>query len=95
MRGEDKENEPVHYDSRVDKFNKRMELVQTQWDKGDTSVLPAEVKNLSMYEFWWKYSMWKGRLKRATRGVCLMVTPAYSADCAFPFHQCWFRFRRS
>ena len=37
---------------------------------------------MSLYEFWWKYSVWKGRLKRATRGVCLMVTPCYSADCA-------------
>ena len=37
---------------------------------------------MSLYEFWWKYAVYKGRVKRSTRPVCIMVTPCFSADCA-------------
>ena len=82
-RGADKEDEPVHYDSRVDKFNKRLQLVQRQIDVcKDRSITVEEIKNVSLYEFWWKYVVYKGRVRRSARPVCLMVTPCFSADCA-------------
>merc|ERR1712080_730924 len=80
LRGEDKEDVPVHYDSRVDKFNKRLELVRLQQGKGDESVSLKEVRNVSLFEFWWKYSVCKGRVRRSMRPVCLMVTPCFGAD---------------
>lgn len=81
-RGADKEDEPVHYDSRVDKFNKRLQLVRRQRDLRDDSITEEEVRNVSLYEFWWKYAVYKGRVRRSARPVCLMVTPCFSADCA-------------
>ena len=44
------EDEPVHYDSRVEKFNKRLQLVRQQRAKGDMSVT-EEVQHVSLYEF--------------------------------------------
>jgi hypothetical protein len=82
------DDEPVHYDSRVDKFNKRLQLVRQQLVDGIQDVTEAEVQNVSLYEFWWKYTVFRGRVKRATRPVCLMVTPCYSADCANVEHSC-------
>ena len=82
LHGPDKDDTPVHYDSRVDKFDKRRKLVQDQLARGDDSIKPEEVKHLSLFEFWWKYSVYKGRVRRSTRPVCLMVTPCFSADCA-------------
>ena len=76
------DNEPVHHDSRVDRFNKRLQLVRKQRGARYLEVSEAEVRDLSLYEFWWKYTVYKGRVKRSTRPVCLMVTPCYSADCA-------------
>ena len=76
------EDEPVHWDSRVDKFNKRLQLVRRQLAKGDDSVQEKHVRDLSLYEFWWKYAVYKGRVKPCTRPVCIMVTPCFSADCA-------------
>ena len=90
-------DEPVHWDSKVDKFNKRRQLVRKQFesDPKECAKWEREVRDVSLYEFWWKYNVWKGRLKRATRGVCLMVTPAYSADCANVEHACHENYARS
>ena len=82
------ENEPVHYDSKVDKFNKRLQLVKKQIQAGIEDVSEAELQHVSLYEFWWKYFVDRGRVKRSTRPVCLMVTPSYSADCANVEHAC-------
>ena len=76
------DHEPVHHDSRVGKFNKRLQLVRKQRHAGHLEVSEAEVRDLSLYEFWWKYTVYQGRVKRSPRPVCLMVTPCYSADCA-------------
>ena len=64
------------------KFDKRKRLVQDQRDRGDETVQLTDVQNLSLYEFWWKYNVYKGKVQLSTRPVCLMVTPAFSADCA-------------
>ena len=87
LKGKD-ENTPVHYDSRVDRFNKRLQLVRQQLDRGVTDVTEDDVRHVSLYEFWWKFSVYRGRVRKATRPVCLMVTPSYSADCACVEHVC-------
>ena len=45
-----------------------------------------EIRDVSLYEFWWKYSVYKGRVRKSTRPVCIMVTPCFSADCANVAH---------
>ena len=72
----------VHHDSKIDKFDKRLEIVEKQRARGDLSIAVEEVRNVSMYEFWWKFRMERGKLLRSTKPVCLMVTPSFSADCA-------------
>ena len=74
----------VHWDSRVDKFNKRLELVRACYKDRPTELRDweAEVKEVSLYEFFWKYNVFKGSVKRCARPVALMVTPSFSADCA-------------
>jgi len=81
---------PVHQDSRVDKFNKRLQIVRNQF-KDDPALMrrwEKEVRDVSLYEFWWKYDLFRGTLRRVGRAVCLMVTPSYSADCANVAHAC-------
>ena len=82
--------QPVHWDSKVDKFNKRRQLVRKQFkdDPGECAKWEREVRDVSLYEFWWKYTVYQGRVKRSPRPVCLMVTPCYSADCANAEHPC-------
>ena len=75
-------DEPVHYDSKVDKFNKRLQLVRKQRASGVEDVTEQELRDLSLYEFWWKYTVDRVRVRRVPRTSCLMVTPSFSADCA-------------
>ena len=80
---QDKEDdELVHYDSKIDKFNMRLSLVRKQREDGDLSIAEAEVRDVSLYEFYWKFFVRRGKVRRSTRSVCIMVTPAYGADCA-------------
>ena len=76
------DEEPVHEDSKIDKFDKRLVIVRRQRERGDLSISEAEVRDVSLYEFWWKFFVDKGRLRRSTRSACIMVTPCYGADCA-------------
>ncbi len=72
----------------------RLQLVRAQRAKGDPTVTEEEVRDVSLFEFWWKYAVYKGRVRRATRPVCLMVTPCFSADCAnveHPIHESYAR----
>ena len=75
-------SEPVHYDSRVDKFNKRLQFVRRQFKGEELKKWEGEIRDVSLLEFYWKYCFYCGKLKRPASEVCLMVTPAYSADCA-------------
>ena len=80
---------PMHWDSRVDKFNQRFQILRKQF-AGKPVELEAwlrEIRDVSLYEFWWKYSCYKGVLKRAVRSVAIMVTPSFSADCANVEHK--------
>jgi len=43
------------------------------------------VRDTSMYEFYWKYSINRGRLK-TTQDVCIMVTPSMPASAASVLH---------
>ena len=72
----------VHHDSKIDKFDKRLEIVEKQRARGDLSIAVEEVRDVSLYEFWWKFHLQKGKMLRSTRPPCLMVTPSFSADCA-------------
>ena len=81
LRDKDDE-EPVHYDSKIDKFNMRLALVRKQREDGDLSIAEAEVRDVSLFEFYWKFFVRRGKVCRSTRSVCIMVTPAYGADCA-------------
>jgi hypothetical protein len=49
---------PVHYDSRVDRFDQRLKLVRKQSKDvpGDAGEhFEWEVRDVSFFEFWWKY----------------------------------------
>ena len=84
---EQDDDQPINYDSRVDKFDKRLELVRKQ-NKGlkNPVVTEEEIRDLSLYEFYWKYYVWRGKVRRWTRPVALVVTPSISADCANVTH---------
>ena len=82
------DEEPVHYDSKVDKFNKRLQLIRRQRSHGDEVITEEELRDLSPYEFFWKYNVFQGRIKRSVQSVCLMVTPSFSADCPSVEHAC-------
>eukprot|EP00959_Pyramimonas_sp_CCMP1952_P368280 7714473-Pyramimonas_sp.AAC.1 len=41
------EDEPVHWDSKVDKFDKRLEFVRRQRARGDLSITEEEVRDVS------------------------------------------------
>ena len=78
-------DEPVTYKSRVDLFDERLKLLREQAQRrkqSATDILEEEIKNVSFYEFFWKYYVSRGIIKRCTTDVCLMVTPTLSADCA-------------
>ena len=47
-----REDEPVHYDSKVDKFNKRLQIVRHQRSQGYEEVSEVEIRDVSLYEFW-------------------------------------------
>ncbi len=81
------DDEDVREDSKVDKFNKRLALVRKQ-NIGNkrVDVTEAELRDLSFYEFYWKYFMKQNKIYRSTRPVALMVTPCMSADTANVTH---------
>ena len=84
------DNAPVTWDSKVDKFDKRLSLVRRQFWK-ETQVKPRtnwelETRDVSLYEFYSKYYLEKSRICRPSRLVALMVTPGLSADCACVAH---------
>ena len=75
---------PVHWDSKVDKFNKRLQALRKVYKKDVVALtrLEKEVRHISLFEFYWKYVIFRGKISHASRPVCLMVTPCHSADSA-------------
>ena len=75
---------PVHYDSKLDKFDQRRQIFFRQYsqDPEKLSTVLDAVKNVSLHEFWWKYAFYRGKFVDVKKTPALMVTPSYSADCA-------------
>lgn len=78
---------PLTWDSKVDKFDKRLTLFRKQIasqragrGNGPDVVVEAELQSMSLFEFNFKYYYGKGNRLFRTGGVCLMVTPSFSAD---------------
>ena len=69
------------WDSKLDKFDKRKELVLKLLGKPG-AVRLDEVEHTSLYEFWWKFGQVRGKLVRNHGSFVLIVTPSLSADCA-------------
>ncbi len=67
---------------RHDKFNKRLQFVRRQCTGEELKQWEGGIRDVSLFEFYWNYCFYRGKLKRSPSEVCLMVTPAYSADCA-------------
>ena len=76
------------WDSKVDKFDKRLEIMNHHTAKGRSamSAMADELRHMSLYEFCWKFYVYRGKLCRSVKPVCIMVTPAFSADCANVMH---------
>ena len=79
----------MHWDSRVDKFNQRLQLIRKQCKQKPSELVQweRELRDVSLYEFCWKYSVYRGVIKRSARSVAIMVTPSFSADCANVDHK--------
>jgi len=78
---------PIAWDSRVDLFDDRRAHLVAMHKKGHArDIEEAELKDLSLYEFYWKFRMHGLRILHAGKTVCLMPTPGISADCANVAH---------
>ena len=80
---EQDQDQPISYDSKVDKFDRRLETLRKQ-NRGlrDPAITEAEIRDVSLYEFYWKFMHARGQLAKAPGTAVLMVTPAFSADSA-------------
>ena len=78
------------HDSKVDHFDKRLALLRMAFVKhpDDPELKELEKQNrcVSMYEFYWKNYVTRNRIKASDRDGCILVTPAYSSDCANVTH---------
>ena len=88
---------PVAWDSKVDKFDKRLALVRAQFARARAGICEqweADVRDVSLYEFYYKYNVSRNRLYLSKAAAAIMVTPSISADCAnveHPRHAHWAR----
>ena len=80
----------VVWESRIDKFDRRLELVRLSWVRrlaDDCLELEAAIRDVSLYEFYDKYVFKGRRLVKRPGPVALQVTPGFSADCARVDHE--------
>ena len=85
------------YDSKADKFDKRLSLVRQAWrgshrreDRkdagGEARLALASIENpisdVSFYEFYSKYYWKRSPVKKRAQPVALQIAPNFSADCA-------------
>ena len=81
-------DDAVEWKSRLDRFDERLQLVRKghrgQSAAGVAARAAAEVsvRDVSLYEFYDKWKVDRGRVLAVKKAVALMVTPSYSADCA-------------
>lgn len=81
------EDPMMWHDNKLDLFDKRLSLVRQQ-PKGDcTEERVKAIRCVSLYDFYWKYN-WVPKPRRlgSLEQRCLMVTLAFSSDCARADH---------
>ena len=49
--------------------------MRRQFDGPELLAWERQIRNVSLYEFYWEYQFYGGRLKRSASDVCIMVTP--------------------
>ena len=77
------EDPEVTWDSKVDSFDKRREMLYAQKDKDpDTPIREEEIADVSFNEFFQKFCVSRGKLHKVSTPVCMNVLPSLSADCA-------------
>jgi hypothetical protein len=85
-----RDGERVVWDSQLDKFDKRLELLRRGWQgrrHEDRRTMEERIRDVSFYEFHSKYYWRNGRiLTRMSSAKALRVTPAFSADSAAVGH---------
>jgi hypothetical protein len=78
--------QPAVWDSKTDKFNKRLHWLRKSFPKELSAEMreakEVHMRDLSLYEFWSKYDVRGQRVCPRAAAVALQVTPGYSADCA-------------
>ncbi len=72
----------VTWNSKLDKFDQRKELVQKRAERGRSDISLDAIQDTSLYEYWWKFREVRGQLMRATQVRVRMVTPAFPSDAA-------------
>ena len=90
--GECGPREPIVNENPIDRFDNRLQWVRRRsFGKSADAVrrrkeAEAEVRDVSLYEFYDKHRFKSGRLQNMQGQVGLMVTPAFSSDCASVEH---------
>ena len=83
-------DEEIAWSSKVDKFDDRLGLLRRHFPRPEQDPLrlywESLVQDTSLYEFYWKYNVYRGRIAKTTQDVCLMVTPALCASSACVTH---------
>ena len=80
----------MSWDSKVDKFDKRLALVRKQFEKNtgeEREEMESLVRNVSLFEFYWKYYFRGKKIGAANQTWALMVTPSMAASSASIFHE--------
>ena len=83
---------PLSKRVKVDRFDDRLAAVRRQY-KGASKVsedlrrqVEEQVRDVSWYEFYYKYFWRGGKLCASSGRNALMVTPSLSSDCAWVEH---------
>ena len=79
----------VVWDSKVDKFDKRLEMLRRKPGRRtdeERRLEEARIRDVSLWEFYWKYIFSGSVLRRSATEVALQVLPNFSADCAHIGH---------
>ena len=74
----------LSWESKLDHFDNRLDIWNKMRKPSDVpGILSAiAIRDVSLFEFYWKYYVLGRRIHVSTKPVCLMVTPSFSADCA-------------
>ena len=91
--------QPAVWDSKVDKFNKRLQLLRRARGKPrglavvtggnvaeEETRMDDMIRDVSLYEFYSKYEFRGQCIFRRVAPIALQVTPGFSADCACVDH---------